>query len=133
MTGINYNAEQEAFELDYELWDKQVVVRFYVEDQQEIMDDLADIAKMLDKVNRNKQKIAEVILRDNWAGSKKYLAESRESFVKGLYIDSCSVEIDEDMGIVVGLLVGGSEGSLKGLLSIELGEDSGLEILGWAE
>ncbi|MBR1864316.1 MAG: hypothetical protein IJ806_09540 [Ruminococcus sp.] len=133
MAGIKYDPQQEAYELNYVLWDKDVTVRFYVEEQQEIIDALTDIAQMLDKINRNKKKIAEIILRDGWAGGKKSAEGGAEGLEKSLFIDSCSVELDEDIGIVISLLLGSDDGSLKGLLSVELGEDSGLEFIGWAE
>ena len=95
MNQIKYNEKEEAFEISYKLWEKDVTIRFYVENQQEIMDNFSEIAQKLDKLNRNKKKIAEIISDEGYYGG---LSETLEN---GLQITSTYIDIDED-GVNIG-------------------------------
>lgn len=120
---IQYNEKQEAYEITYKLWEKEIIIRFYVEEQQEIMDNFSEIAQKLDKVNRDKKNIAEIIADEGYySGASETLAES-------LQITSAYVDIDED-GVVVCFCVESTDGYLAPL-SVELGVDSDIEIVGW--
>ncbi len=127
MSAVRYNEEQEAYELDYELWDRPVTVRFYVESEQDIMDNIGDIADKFDRLNRNRSKLAEIIIRDRWT-KRSLLTLDPGDLAKDMYIADCSVEIDED-GIVL-CLTAASEKYLDKGLSMEIGDDHGLEVLG---
>jgi len=123
MNHIKYNEKEEAFEITYKLWENEVTVRFYVEEQQEIMDNFSEIAQKLDKVNRNKKKIAEIII------SEGYYDGFSETLADSLQITSAYIDIDED-GVVVCFYVDNIDGDLTPL-SMELGTDNGIEIVGW--
>lgn len=123
MNQIQYNEKQEAYEITYKLWEKEVIIRFYVEEQQEIMDNFSEIAQKLDKVNRNKKKIAEIIADEGYYGG------ASETLAESLQITSAYVDVDED-GVVVCFNVDSTDGYLPPL-SMELGVDNGIEIVGW--
>ena len=53
MSNIKYNEQEEAFELPYKLWDETRIVRFYVESEDEIMQNLKGIAEKLAKLDTN--------------------------------------------------------------------------------
>lgn len=122
MNQIKYNEKEEAFEITYKLWEKNVTVRFYVEEQQEIMDNFSEIAQKLDKVNRNKRKIAEII------SDKGYYGGLSETLADSLQITSAYIDVDED-GVVVCFNVDSTDGYLQPL-SMELGADNGIEVVG---
>ncbi|SDA12286.1 hypothetical protein SAMN02910447_00570 [Ruminococcus sp. YE71] len=128
MSQIKYNEKQEAFELPYKLWDKDVTVLFYVEEEQEIMDNIAVIADALAKVDRNLEKIAEVILRDA-KGCGKLRPDPKE-FSKALSITDTFVELDEGE-VYIRFVVADSSGYLKDRLELEYGESIGVEVIGW--
>lgn len=123
MSQIKYNEKEEAFEISYKMWENDVTVRFYVEEEAEIMDNFSEIAQKLDKVNRNKKKIAEIIADDG------YYSGASEILEGCLQITSAYIDIDED-GVVVCFYVDSTDGYLKPL-SMELGYDNGIEIVGW--
>lgn len=122
MNQIKYNEKEEAFEITYKLWEKNVTIRFYVEEQQEIMDNFSEIAQKLDKVNRNKKKIAEIISDEGYYGGLS------ETLAENLQITSAYIDIDED-GVVVCFNVDSTDGYLQPL-SMELGADNGIEVVG---
>lgn len=128
MSQIKYNEKQEAFELPYKLWDKEVTVLFYVEEEQEIMDNIAVIADALAKVDRNLEKIAEVILRDTKGCGK--LRPDPNEFSKALSITDTFVELDEGE-VYIRFVVADSSGYLKDRLELEYGESIGVEVIGW--
>lgn len=123
MNQIKYNEKEEAFEITYKLWDNETTIRFYVEEQQEIMDNFSEIAQKLDKVNRNKKKIAEIIADEGYYGGLS------ETLAECLQITSAYVDVDED-GVVVCFDVYSTDGYLAPL-SMELGTDNSIEVLGW--
>lgn len=122
MGQIKYNEKEEAFEISYKLWENNVTVRFYVEEESEIMDNFSEIAQKLDRLNRNKKKIAEIITDNGYySGASELLAECIQ--ITGTYID-----IDED-GVVVCFNVDSTDGYMIPLC-MELGYDNGIEITG---
>lgn len=124
MSNIKYNEKEEAYELPYKLWGKELTVRFYVEDEQTIMDNLGDIAAKLETVNGGKARIVKEIEDEG------YSEGSTEKFMSGIEIVSIYVDIDEEDGAVVCFSVDCSNGSLIDTLALELygGE---FEVLGW--
>ena len=58
MSNIVYNEKEEAFELPYKLWDSPATVRFYVESESDIMDNIPKIAKKLAKLDGSRKTIA---------------------------------------------------------------------------
>ncbi|MDE5772216.1 MAG: hypothetical protein K2I06_11430 [Ruminococcus sp.] len=122
MNQIQYNEKEEAYEITYKLWDNAVTVRFYVEEQQEIMDNFSEIAQKLDKLNRNKKKIAEIIADEGYYGGLS------ETLAECLQITSAYVDVDDD-GVVVCFNVDSTDGYLVPL-TMELGADNGIEVTG---
>lgn len=134
MSGIKYNEEQEAYELEYELWGSSVRVLFYVGSESEIMDGIGEIADKLDRINRNKDKIAAVIMREGWYEKGRFPMLDEKKFAESLTIDDAFVDMEEDDGMnaaVIRFIVVSSEGYLKGRLALEIETDNGLEIVGW--
>lgn len=127
MDKIRYNEEQEAFEIDYELWGKTVTVLLYMEEQEEIMENLADIAEKLAKLDRNKQKIAEIVKRDGRYDKKRFPLLTAAELEAEMVIESAFVDMDED-GAVLGVTVVTENGALGEGVMVELVGDGGLEI-----
>lgn len=124
MSRIKYNEKEEAFEISYKLWENEVTVRFYVEEESEIMDNFSEIAQKLDKLNRNKKKISEIIADEG------YYDGFSETLSDNIQITSAYVDIDED-GVVVCFNVDSRDGYLSPL-AMELGIDNGIEVVGWS-
>lgn len=103
MSNIKYNEEQEAFELPYKLWDKMITVRFYTESENDIIENLSDIAVQLETVNGGKSTIASLI---NDEGLYNGDNDALKDF---LCLESVYVDIDEDE-IVVCFTVSSSDG-----------------------
>lgn len=121
MSNIRYNGEQEAFELPYKIWDNMITVRFYTESENDIMQNLGNIAGQLEFVNSGKNTIAELI------SDEGYYNGDNESLAKYLCLESIYVDIDEDE-IVVCFTVSSSDGYMCPV-NIELYEND-FEITG---
>lgn len=133
MDGLKYNEKQEAYEIKYTLWDKDdITVRLYFEDKQEILDRISDIAIKLDKINRNRKKVTEVLIRDGWIKKASIGTATAEEVEKTLYITSASVEADED-GMILSVNIACEKEYLKAEISVELVWDDSLEVVGWLE
>lgn len=133
MDGLKYNEMQEAYEIKYTLWDKDdITVRLYFEDQQEILDRISDIAIKLDKINRNRKKVTEILIRDGWINKAIIGSATAEDVEKTLYITSASVEADED-GMILSVNIACEKEYLKAEISVELVWDDSLEVVGWLE
>ncbi len=103
MSNIKYNKEQEAFELPYKLWDKMITVRFYTDSEDDIMENLSDIAVRLETVNGGKSTIAKAICDEGlYSGDNDALKDF-------LCLESVYVDIDEDE-IVVCFTVSSTDG-----------------------
>lgn len=127
MDKIRYNEEQEAFEIDYELWGEAVTVLLYMEEQEDIMENLADIAEKLAKIDRNKSRIAEIIKRDGRYDKKKFPLMTSAEIEEIMTIESAFVDMDED-GAVLGVTVVAENGALGEGVMVEIVGDGGLEI-----
>ncbi len=115
MSNIVYNEQQEAFELPYKLWDKMMTVRFYTENEQNIIDNLSSIAMQLESVNGGKTKISGIIVDEGlYNGAEEILS-------KYICLESIYVDIDDDE-IVVCFTVSSSDGYMEAV-DIELYND----------
>lgn len=103
MSNIKYNEQQEAFELPYKLWDNMITVRFYAESENDIMQNLSNIAMQLETVNGGKSAIARLI------SDECLYNDDDESLAKHLCLESVYVDIDEDE-IVVCFTVSSDDG-----------------------
>lgn len=125
MSNIVYNEKEEAFELPYKIWENMQTVRFYVEDESEIMDNLSAIAQKLAKLDGSRRRIASMLIEENY-----YEGGDTDALVKNLSIENVYVDIDEDE-IVVCIDVDSFDGYMSDSMHIELfGED--FEITGTA-
>lgn len=125
MSNIVYNEKEEAFELPYKIWENMQTVRFYVEDESEIMDNLSAIAQKLAKLDGSRRRIASMLIEENY-----YEGGDTDALVKNLSIENVYVDIDEDE-IVVCIDVDSFDGYMSDPMHIELfGED--FEITGTA-
>lgn len=126
MDKIRYNEEQKAFEITYKLWDNDTDVLLYVKSEQEILENLGEIAGKLDKIDRNRTKITSLI--DRKLG--KSLSQ-HEGFEKTMYISKALVDIDEDGATVEFTVKSREKAVLKGVgVDLELSTDNSIEILG---
>ncbi len=103
MSNIKYNEEQEAFELPYKLWDNMITVRFYADSEEDIMQNLSNIAVQLETVNGGKSTIARLI---NDEGLYNGDNDALKDF---LCLESVYVDIDDDE-IVVCFTVSSTDG-----------------------
>ena len=62
MSNIRYNEQEEAFELPYKLWGKTLTVRFYVDEEADIMNNLKAVAEKLAKLDGSRRQIAELLI-----------------------------------------------------------------------
>lgn len=130
---MKYNEMQEAYEIKYKLWEKDdITVRLYFEDQQEILDRISDIASKLDKINRNRKKVTEVLIRDEWIEKSAIGELSADEVAKTMYITSASVEADED-GMILSVNIACEKDYLQGEIAVELVWDDSLEVVGWID
>ncbi|MDE5763560.1 MAG: hypothetical protein K2N49_02565 [Ruminococcus sp.] len=123
MSNIRYNEEQEAFELPYKLWGSMITVRFYTDSEDDIMNNLSDIAVKLETVNGGKKKIAQI------AADEGYYEGSAETLAKNIILKNIYVDIDEDE-IVVVFDISSKDGYMK-TLAVEL-YDGEFEVTGIA-
>ncbi|MCM1529035.1 MAG: hypothetical protein NC093_03465 [Alistipes sp.] len=123
MSNIRYNEEQEAYELPYKLWENSIIVRFYTDSEENILDNLSEIAVKLETINGSKKRLARMIADEGiYEGAGETLA-------KELVMNSIYVDIDEGE-IVVCFVVSSSDGYMKPQ-NVEL-YGSDLEITGEA-
>lgn len=125
MSNIKYNEREEAFELPYKIWGKPQTVRFYVEEESEIMKNLSEIAEKLAKVDESKTQIAALLIDEGW-----YEGGNADALAKILKINNVYVDIDEDE-IVTCFETGTDDGYMQGMVHMELYGEL-FEILGWA-
>ena len=118
LSNIKYNKTEEAFELPYKIWDNEQTVRFYVDEESVIMENLSAIAAKLAKLDSSKKHIAELI-----ANEGHYDGGNAETLAGNLSLENVYVDIDEDE-IVVCIETDSFDGYMPSALHIELyGED----------
>ncbi|MCR5075432.1 MAG: hypothetical protein K6A79_06490 [Ruminococcus sp.] len=124
MSNIKYNEQEEAFELPYKLWDETRIVRFYVESEDEIMQNLKGIAEKLAKLDGSRKQIAEILIDDGF-----YEGGDAEALAKILEMNNPYVDLD-DGELIVCFDAGTNDGYMKDFVNIELFGDI-FEITGW--
>jgi len=106
MSNIKYNEEQEAYELPYKLWNREITVRFYTDSEETIMANLKEIAVKLETINGSKGKLSRMLADDGiYEGSAEKLAKS-------IVLDDIYADIDEDE-IVFCFSVSSEDGYMK--------------------
>ena len=123
MNKIKYNEQEEAYEIVYKIGDNDMTVRFYVEEQEDIMENIKNIAGMLDRLNRSKSDIAQLV------SDEGYYEGAAEILEKGIILTKAYIDIDEDE-VVLCFSVNSNDGYLRLPLALEL-YDGEFEILGW--
>lgn len=124
MSNIKYNEQEEAFELPYKLWDEIATVRFYVEEEAEIMQNLKAIAEKLAKVDGSRKQIAGLLIDEGY-----YEGGDSDALAKILEMANPYVDIDEGE-IIVCFDVSTSDGYMRDPAHIELYGEI-FEITGW--
>lgn len=124
MEKIKYDPKEEAYEIKYKIWEKDVTVRFYVEEQQEIMDNFKDIAHQLDKLNLSKEAVSKLIVNEN-----KYRGFS-DTLIENIEVLKAYIDIDDE-GSVLCFTVSSKDGCLAPL-AMELFEDE-FEVIDFEE
>lgn len=118
MSNIKYNEAEEAFELPYKLWGNSQTVRFYVEEEAVIMDNLTAIAEKLAKLDGSRKLIAKLITDEG-----HYEGGDADTLADNLSLENVYVDIDEDE-IVVCIDTDSFDGYMPSALHIELyGDD----------
>lgn len=106
VSNIKYSEEQEAYELPYKLWNREINVRFYTESEEDIMANLSEIAVKLETINGGKGKLSRMLADDGiYEGAAEKLAKS-------IVLDDIYADIDED-GIVFCFVVSSADGYMK--------------------
>lgn len=126
MSNIKYNEKEEAYELPYKLWDTDQTVRFYVESEEDIMKNLAVIAKKLAMLDGSKQKVAGQLIDDGF-----YEGSDAEALAKILELKNVYIDFDGD-DIIVCFSTGTHDGYMEKFVCVELFADM-FEITGWAD
>ena len=124
MSNITYNKQEEAYELPYKLWGATQTVRFYTENEEDIMKNLSEIAKKLDKLDGSKNTIAEMIIDDGY-----YEGGSPDALAKLLSLENVYIDFDEG-DIIVCFDTGTDDGFMRDRVHIELFADI-FEVTGW--
>ncbi len=124
MSNIKYNEHEEAFELPYKIWGNTQTVRFYVEEEAEIMKNLSVIAEKLAKVDGAKSQIAGILIDEGY-----YEGGSVDALANILNIQNVYVDIDEDE-IVACFETGTDDGYMQGMVKMELYGEF-FEAVGW--
>ena len=124
LSNIKYNEQEEAFELPYKLWGETATVRFYVEDENAIMQNLKVIAEKLAKLDGGRKQIAELLIDDGF-----YEGGDSDALAKILSLQNPYVDIDDE-DIIVCFDAGTDDGYMKDYAHIELFGDI-FEITGW--
>ena len=122
---ITYDPKEEAYELPYKIWDEDVTVRFYVDEQQEIFDNLSAVAEMLGKVDANKYKIAGVLADDKYFSED----ETADNLQQHISVDSLYFDIDGDE-LTLCMTVASRDSYFFDKINIEIGSDGGIEVTG---
>lgn len=121
MSNIKYNEKQEAYELPYKLWNREINVRFYTESEDDIMANLSEIAMKLETINGGKGKLSRMLADDGiYEGAAEKLSKS-------IVLDDIYADIDDDE-IVFCFTVSSGDGYMKSQ-NIEL-YDTDFEIVG---
>lgn len=124
MSNIKYNEQEEAFELPYKLWDETAVVRFYVENEAEIMQNLKAVAEKLAKLDGSRRQLAELLIDEGY-----YEGGDPDALAKKLRLEFPYVDLDEDEVIVCFDLFA-DDGYMKAPAHAELFGEY-FEITGW--
>lgn len=124
LSNIKYNEKEEAYELPYKIWGNDMTVRFYVDDEAEIMSNLKTIAEKLAKLDGGRRQTAEVLIDEGY-----YEGGNPDALAKILSIDNPYVDID-DGDIIVCFDTGTDDGYMKGFAHVELFGDI-FEVTGW--
>ena len=126
MSNIRYNEQEEAFELPYKLWGETLTVRFYVDEEADIMNNLKAVAEKLAKLDGSRRQIAELLIDEGY-----YEGSSPDALAKKLTLENPYVDLDEE-DIVLCFDVSTNDGYMRAPAHAELFGEM-FEITGWVE
>ena len=86
------------------------------------------IQEKLARIARNKEKLAQIIIREGWVNEEDYTPEQLQQFAESLYIVRLSYD-DEDK--CINLVLHDALNYLQCDLAISMLEDHSVEIEGW--
>ena len=93
MVQLQYNPKKQQFEFQYELWGRKLKMRVLSDNGQAVENSLDDIIDKLERINRNKVKIAGILMDDTFCET---LGDTAEEFAEGLRITSVRINVCED-------------------------------------
>ncbi|MCR5016999.1 MAG: hypothetical protein K6A75_10630 [Ruminococcus sp.] len=126
MSNIRYNEQEEAFELPYKLWGETLTVRFYVDEEADIMNNLKAVAEKLAKLDGSRRQIAELLIDEGY-----YEGGDPDALAKILTLENPYVDLDEE-DIVLCFDVSTDDGYMRAPAHAELFGEM-FEITGWVE
>ena len=126
LSNIRYNEQEEAFELPYKLWGKTLTVRFYVDEEADIMNNLKAVAEKLAKLDGSRRQIAELLIDEGY-----YEGGDPDALAKILTLENPYVDLDEE-DIVLCFDVSTDDGYMRAPAHAELFGEM-FEITGWVE
>ncbi|MDO4862620.1 MAG: hypothetical protein Q4A05_00515 [Ruminococcus sp.] len=124
MSNIKYNEQEEAFELPYKLWGETMTVRFYVDEEADIMKNLKAVAEKLAKLDGSRRQIAELLIDDGF-----YEGGDPDALAKKLALENPYVDLDDEE-VVLCFDVSTDDGYMQAPAHAELFGDI-FEITGW--
>ena len=92
---------------------------------------MQDMKDKLDRISRNKEKLAKIIIREGWINEADYSEEQLNKFAEVIFISNVSFEVTEN-GVCGTFAVSDDQGYLDGSLAFSMGEDNSIDILGWS-
>ena len=103
-----------------------MTVRFYVDDEKQIMDNLSSIAKKLAKLDGSRRQIAEIIIDEGY-----YEGSDADALAKLLELRNVHIDLD-DGDVIVCFDTGTNDGYMQNFVYVELFAEM-FEITGWAD
>ena len=92
---------------------------------------MQDMKDKLDRIGRNKEKLAKIIIREGWINEADYSEEQLNKFTEVIFISNVIFETTPN-GICGRFVVSDDQGYLDGDLAFSMAEDNSIDILGWS-
>ena len=86
------------------------------------------LSEKLERIGRNREKLAQIIIRDGWLNEEDHTEEELKKFAEELNIVRIDFDAEEK---TITLVVSDSNGFMEENLSIVMYEDNSIETEGW--
>lgn len=93
---------------------------------------IAEMKDKLDRISRNKEKIALILIREGWINEADYTKEQLDAFAESLCIVEMAFNTDAD-GVSCDFTVTDEKDMLGGMVSISMLPDNSIELKGTNE